>query len=77
VLWFAEGTDELIAYFPLIRPGPHRKRLLQLFVAAGTCLPSRCLATIGGYTVKFSKLLRTLASTLILGSESLETEDHI
>jgi hypothetical protein len=29
--------EELIAYFPLIRHGPHRK-------------PSCCLATIGGYT---------------------------
>jgi hypothetical protein len=43
--------EELIAYFPLIRHGPHRKRHLQQFlVAAGTCLSSRCLATIGGYT---------------------------
>jgi hypothetical protein len=43
--------EELIAYFPLIRHGSHRKLCLQQsFVAAETCLPSRCLATIGGYT---------------------------
>jgi hypothetical protein len=41
--------EELIAYFPLIRHGPHRKRRLQqFFVAAGKSLPSRCLATKGG-----------------------------
>jgi hypothetical protein len=41
--------EELIAYFPLIRHGPHRKQFLQLFfVAAGTCLLSYCLATIWG-----------------------------
>jgi hypothetical protein len=40
--------EELIAYFPFIRHGLHRKRLVQqFFVAAGTSLPSRCLATIG------------------------------
>jgi hypothetical protein len=38
----------LIAYFPFIRHGPHRKRRLQqFFVSVGMCLPSRCLATIG------------------------------
>jgi hypothetical protein len=43
--------EELIAYFPMIRYGPHRKRRLQQFVvAAGTSLPSCYLATIGGYT---------------------------
>jgi hypothetical protein len=26
--------------------------LLRVFVTAGTCLPSRCLATIGGYTYR-------------------------
>jgi hypothetical protein len=42
--------EELIAYFPLIRHGPHRKRRLQqFFVAAGTSLPSCYLATIDGY----------------------------
>jgi hypothetical protein len=35
----------------LIRHGRHRKqRLQQLFIAAGTCLPSRCLPKIRGYT---------------------------
>jgi hypothetical protein len=39
---------ELIAFFSL---APHRKRhLQQFFFAAGTCLPSRCLATARGYT---------------------------
>jgi hypothetical protein len=43
--------EELIAYSPFIRHGPHRKRRLQqIFVAAGTCLLSHCLAMIGGYT---------------------------
>jgi hypothetical protein len=41
---------ELITYFPLIRHGPHWKRGLQFFVAAGTSLPSCYLVTIGGYT---------------------------
>jgi hypothetical protein len=41
-------------YSPLIRSGPHRKIRVQQFfygcvyVAAGTCLPSRCLALKGG-----------------------------
>jgi hypothetical protein len=43
--------EELIAYFPLILHGPHRKRHLQQFiVVAGTRLQNRCLATINGYT---------------------------
>jgi hypothetical protein len=43
--------EELIAYFPLILHGQHTKRRLQqLFVAAGTCLPSYYLAMIKGYT---------------------------
>jgi hypothetical protein len=42
--------EKLIAYMPLIQRGPHRKRRLwQFLVVAGTPLPSRCLATIGGY----------------------------
>jgi hypothetical protein len=41
--------EELIAYFPLTRNGPHRKRRLkQFFVAAGTSLPNPYLATIRG-----------------------------
>jgi hypothetical protein len=46
--------EELIAYFPFIRHGPHRKRcariplFLYALFAAVTFLPSRCLATIGG-----------------------------
>jgi hypothetical protein len=47
------NSYELIANFPLIRHGPHRKlHLQQFFVTAGTCLPSCCLATIGGYTYR-------------------------
>jgi hypothetical protein len=43
--------EELIAYFPLIRHGQHRKpRLQQFLVAAGTCLPSCCLSATRGYT---------------------------
>jgi hypothetical protein len=39
---------ELIAYLPLIRHGPLRKRRLQFFIAAGTSLQSCYLTTIGG-----------------------------
>jgi hypothetical protein len=49
--------EELMAYFPLIRDGPYRKRrpqtillMLRVFVATGTCIPSRCLATTSGDT---------------------------
>jgi hypothetical protein len=45
--------EEVTDYFPLIRHGPHRKRSLQqFFFTEGTCLMSRCLATIGGHTDK-------------------------
>jgi hypothetical protein len=39
-----------VAYFPLIRHRPHRKRRVQrmLFTTAETCLQSSCLATIRG-----------------------------
>jgi hypothetical protein len=48
---YKKFLEEIIAYFPLIRHGPHRKRRLQqFFVAAGTRLPSHCRLTIGGYT---------------------------
>jgi hypothetical protein len=47
--------EELITYFPLIRLAPNRKRRVKygsifayILVAVGTCLPSCCLATIGG-----------------------------
>jgi hypothetical protein len=40
----------LIAYFPLIWQGPHKKRLQQFFISAGTRLQSHCHAMIGGYT---------------------------
>jgi hypothetical protein len=47
--YYKKFWEELTTYFPLIRHGPYRKRRFQrIFVAAGTCLPSRCLATIGG-----------------------------
>jgi hypothetical protein len=43
--------EEMIAYFPLIIHGPHVKYRVQnssfdvrVFIAAVTCLPSRCLA---------------------------------
>jgi hypothetical protein len=43
-------SEELIAYVPLIRHGPHRKRHLQQhFVAVGMSLPNYYLATICGY----------------------------
>jgi hypothetical protein len=49
--------EELISYFPLIRYGPHRKRHQQFLVAAGTYLPSPCLATIEGYTDRHPQTL--------------------
>jgi hypothetical protein len=55
-----------------------RKQCLQqFFIATGMCLLSHCLAAIGGYSVQSSKLLVALASTVILGSESHGTHDHI
>jgi hypothetical protein len=43
--------EELIVYFPLILYEPHiKRRLQQFFVTIGTCLPSRCLATVVGHT---------------------------
>jgi hypothetical protein len=39
--------EKPVAYFPLIRHEPQRKRRLQqFFVVAGTSLTSLCLATI-------------------------------
>jgi hypothetical protein len=52
--------EELIAYFPFIRPGPHRRTrptvllLLSVLVVAVTCLPSRYIATVGGYGGRFA-----------------------
>jgi hypothetical protein len=46
---FWEGS---FTYFRLMRYGPHRKRLFQQsFVAAGECLPSPCLAMMGGIQI--------------------------
>jgi hypothetical protein len=43
--------DELIAYSPLIRSGPHRKRhMQQFFIAAEMCLISHCLVKTGEHT---------------------------
>jgi hypothetical protein len=48
--WNNKFWEELNAYFPLIRYGLHRKRRLQQYPRCrGNVLPSRCLATIGGY----------------------------
>jgi hypothetical protein len=61
----------------LILQVPHWKwRLQQFFVVAGTCLLSRCLATIGGYTMSKSKskLLyawRFTANQFVLASSPL------
>jgi hypothetical protein len=51
--------EELIAYFPLIRHVPYRKRLVQqlfycyiVFVVVVTFLPSSCLTTIVGHTYR-------------------------
>jgi hypothetical protein len=63
--------EELIAYFPVIRHGPHRKRRVQLFfysacvfVAAVTFSPSRCLVTIGKYTYRHTDWWGGLWSTI-------------
>jgi hypothetical protein len=49
-LFWNKFWEELIAYFPLIRHGPHIKSSRCLATIRGL-LPSRCLATIaGGYT---------------------------
>jgi hypothetical protein len=46
-----EVLGRLIAYFPLIHHGPHKKDASKIiFVAAGKSLPSCYLATLGGYT---------------------------
>jgi hypothetical protein len=43
--------EELIAYFPFIRHGSNRKRLLhQFFITTGRSLPSCYIASIRGYT---------------------------
>jgi hypothetical protein len=53
VLW-----EELIAHFPLILQGPQRKQAFQqCLVAAGTCLRSRCIATLGK-TDPYAPLIR-------------------
>jgi hypothetical protein len=45
--------EELFTNFPLIWHGLYRKWCLQqFFIAAGTRLPSHCLATIAGYRDK-------------------------
>jgi hypothetical protein len=51
--------EELIAYYPLIRHGPIENDASNsssigacVSVAAVTFLPSRCLGTIGGYTLR-------------------------
>jgi hypothetical protein len=59
--------EELIVYFFMIY-GPHRKGHLQQFLfAAGAGLPSRCLVTIEGNTVRptGSPLVRTAQKTRI------------
>jgi hypothetical protein len=44
-----EMSVPVIAYFLLIRHGPHRKQRQQFFVAAGISLQSCYLATLGRY----------------------------
>jgi hypothetical protein len=50
-----KSWEELIAFFPMIRCRPYKKRRVQQFFYrplyipfAGTCLPSRCLETMRG-----------------------------
>jgi hypothetical protein len=51
LFWNTKFWEEIIADFPSIWHGPHRKQpLQQFFIATGTSVPSCYLATIGGYT---------------------------
>jgi hypothetical protein len=53
-----KSWEELIAYVPLTQYGPRRNlRLQQFFFAAGTCLPSCCLATRGDTQIYLQTLL--------------------
>jgi hypothetical protein len=64
--------EEPIAYFPLIRHGPHRRRRLQqLFAAMGTCLPSRCLTNDMGHTETQSLSFDTTSSRTTVSHRSL------
>jgi hypothetical protein len=47
--YYKKLSEDLIAYFPLIGLGPHRKRLQQFFFVVETSLLSCYLATIRGY----------------------------
>jgi hypothetical protein len=54
--------EELFAYFPLKRHGPHIKNAYKIssgvacvFVVAITFLPSRCLATLGEYVYSLTE----------------------
>jgi hypothetical protein len=55
--------EELIAYFPLIRHGPHGRRLQQFssccvcIPCRGNILPSCCLATIAGIHIQIHRLM--------------------
>jgi hypothetical protein len=60
-----KSWEKLIPYFPLIWHGPYRKRRpQQFFVAAGKCLPNRCLETIGVYIVRPTNNIENDASNI-------------
>jgi hypothetical protein len=57
--------EELIAYVPLIRHEPYRKRRVKQFFYCCVCIrcggnfiPSRCVATIGGIRIQTHRLMR-------------------
>jgi hypothetical protein len=56
----------------LIRHGPNRRRvqqyLVRVFVAAGTCIPRRCLVAIRGYAYRHKTDERDLWYAIEIGS---------
>jgi hypothetical protein len=63
--WNKNFWEEIIAYFPFIRHGPHKERRVQQFFYCCVCiscrgnvfLRSRCLATIGGIHIQTHRLM--------------------
>jgi hypothetical protein len=65
------ATVGRIAYVSLIRHGPHIKRRLQLFLAAGMYLPCCYLATIGEYTDTSVQQFSTVARVFVAAETCL------
>jgi hypothetical protein len=58
------GTNKSPTFLCCARPA-YKRRFQEFLVAAGTCLPCRCLATIGEYKVKVKVMLRPTVSRLL------------